>query len=388
MGFYSEYLDKHLNFEDLTAERKKQLKRISELRDGRDILTYASDHQTKDPQVMIDYSDLLPFQDQISNLKGKSIDIILETPGGFAEVVEDLVNLVRSKYESVGIIIPGYAKSAGTIFAMAGDEILMGNISALGPIDAQMISNNKRFSAEAFLEGLEKIKREVTKTNKLNPAYIPILQNISPGEIQHCENAQNFSKKLVTQWLTNYKFKYWDKHSKSGLNVTIAEKKKRANEIAATLCKQSKWLTHGRSIKIKDFNEMRLKITDYSQNYELNEAIMRYYTLLRMSFDTNIYKIFETVETQIYRFLVGPGGKPKPPEQDDKNFAGIKFECPKCKNEFLIQANLDKHQKLRSNHLPFPFENNIFKCPSCGTESNLTPIRLQIEAQSGKKIVK
>jgi ClpP class serine protease len=84
---------------------------------------------------------------------------------------------------------------------MAGDEILMGKTSALGPIDAQMIypGTGKRFSADALLEGLEKIKKEVLDTGKLNPAYIPILQNISPGEIQHCENAQAFSRTLVRE---------------------------------------------------------------------------------------------------------------------------------------------------------------------------------------------
>jgi ClpP class serine protease/predicted RNA-binding Zn-ribbon protein involved in translation (DUF1610 family) len=386
MGFYSEYLDKHLNFNQITQERKKHLKRISRIRGNRDILVYASDLTKGNAAISIDYSDLLPFQDQLANLKGNSIDIILETPGGFAEVVEDLVKLVRNKYEKVGIIIPGYSKSAGTIFAMAGDEILMGPMSALGPIDAQIIANNKRFSAEAFLEGLEKIKKEVIKEGKLNPAYIPILQNISPGEIQHCENAQNFSKKLVTDWLSKYKFKYWDKHNSTSKPVTDKEKKKRANEIAATLGRQSKWLTHGRSIKIADFEAMRLKITDYSAQKELNEAILRYYTLLRMSFETNIYKIFETVESQIYRFAIAPGQRP--PEGKPKKVAEINFECPKCKEKFLIQANLENNIPLRKDLIPYPIDNDVLKCPNCGAESNINNIRLQIEAQSGKKIVK
>ena len=386
MGFYSEYLDQHLNFDQITKERKTQLKRISQIRNDRDILVYASDLTKGNAAISIDYSDLLPFQDQLANLNGKSIDVILETPGGFAEVVEDLVKLVRNKYEKVGIIIPGYAKSAGTIFAMAGDEILMGSTSALGPIDAQIITNNKRFSAEAFLEGLEKIKEEVIKEGKLNPAYIPILQNISPGEIQHCENVQNFSRKLVTEWLSKYKFKYWDTHRSTGKPVTDKEKKKQANEIAGTLCRQSKWLTHGRSIKIDDFKEMRLEITDFSTQKELNEAILRYYTLLRMSFETNIYKIFETVESQIYKFAFAPGQRP--PAGKSTEVAEINFECPKCKEKFLIQANLKKNVPLIKDRIPYPIDDDVLKCPNCGAESNISNIRLQIEAQSGKKIIK
>lgn len=390
MGAYTEYLDMNMDFIGLTAERKKQLSRISQLRNGRDILVMASD-LTKNVNNSIDYSDILPFQDQLSNLSATEIDIILETPGGFAEVVEDLVKLVRHKYEKIGIIIPGYSKSAGTIFAMAGDEILMGNFSALGPIDAQISSNGIRFSADAFLDGLEKIKSEVLSSGRLNPAYIPILQNISPGEIQHCENAQNFSKRLVTNWLSEYKFKYWLTHSSTGNDVTREDKEQRAEIIASRLCKHSDWLTHGRSIKIQDFNDMRLLITDYSQIPDLNDAIIRYYTLLRMTFEsTNIYKIFETPSSQIYRFTLGGNPQiPNPPISSNKQneIAIIDFSCPNCKSHSKIQANIGKPSPIQEGHLPFPIKDNIFTCPNCKAANNILPIKLQIEAQSGKKIV-
>lgn len=388
MGIYTEYLEKNFNFNQLLQERKKQLKLISKLRGNRDILVYASDltNKTQAP-ISIDYSDILPFRDQLNNLTGNSIDIIIETPGGIAEVVEDIVHLIRSKYNNVGIIIPGTAKSAGTIFAMAGNEILMETSSSLGPIDAQIINNNKRFSADAFLDGLKKIKDEISKTNKLNPAYIPILQNISPGEIEHCENAQKFSRMLVTQWLSKYKFQNWDTHSSTGKPVTPDEKQKRANEIATQLCKHSDWLTHGRSIKIPDLKRMRLLITDYSTNKELNEAITRYYTLLRMTLDsTNIYKIFETPSSQIMRFS-GANVPPPSPNQDKKiKRVFVDFECPSCKSKYTIQANLDKGIPLEKGKQPYP-KDDKFNCPNCKTQSNLGQVRLQIEAQTRKRIV-
>ena len=174
MGIYSDYLNKQMSFEALTNERKEQLKRISEIR-GRGVMVFASD-VAKDCPNSIDYSDIVPFSDQLLTLPGDEVDIILETPGGFAEVVEDLVKLIRSRFNKVGIIVPGMAKSAGTIFTMAADEILMGTTSALGPIDAQMVSNGKRFSADAFLAGLDSIRKEAEEKKHLDIAYIPILQ--------------------------------------------------------------------------------------------------------------------------------------------------------------------------------------------------------------------
>jgi ClpP class serine protease len=213
VGIYTEYLDRFSSgaFDELAAERKRQLKRISEMR-GREILAFAADINKSIPQISIDYSDLLPFSDQLSNLKGKQLDLILETPGGSGEVAEDLVKAMRGQFEDIAVIVPGYAKSAGTIMAMAADEILMGPYSGLGPIDAQIFYQGKR-SADALLEGMEKIKKEVSDTGTLNRAYIPILQGISPGELQNAENALSFAKILVTQWLAQYKFRTWTKHS-------------------------------------------------------------------------------------------------------------------------------------------------------------------------------
>ncbi|MFC1956897.1 ATP-dependent Clp protease proteolytic subunit [Chloroflexota bacterium] len=383
MGVYSEYLDNLKGFKEITAERKKQLARIASIRKRPSILTFAGDLQKRGP-ISIDYSDILPIADQIDNLSGDEVDIILETPGGSAEIAEDIMKLLRNRFSKVGVIVPGTAKSAGTIMAMAGDEILMGPTSSLGPIDAQVVHQGKVFSAAAFLEGLEKIKHEVEETGQLNKAYIPILQGISPGEIQSCENAQKFSSTLVTNWLVNFKFKPWTAHSSSGEPVTDEERRSRAKEIADRLCDHGHWLTHNRSIKIEDFDQMRLKVVDYGRDPDLFDAIKRYYTLLRMTFDTNIYKLFETPTSQIYRFLSPPA--PSPQAKPSGELAMVDFQCPKCQNKSRIQANLSKSQPLRKGAMPFP-KDNVFVCPNCGTQSNLVDLRNQIEAQSKKNIV-
>ena len=125
MGIYSEYLDLGPAL-DLLAERKKQLGRIAQRR-KRDVLVYASDSAKarQGAPVAIDNSDLLPITDQLSNLTGTAIDALLETGGGSGESAEDIVRLLYNKYVSVAFMIPGMAKSAGTIIAMAGDEIIM-----------------------------------------------------------------------------------------------------------------------------------------------------------------------------------------------------------------------------------------------------------------------
>lgn len=390
-GIYTEYLDARLDFNGLAQERKRQLAAISKLRGGRAVLVLAADiNKGGRVPIGITYSDLLSFRDQLEVLDGDKIDVIVETPGGLGEVAEDMVKLLRSKFSKIGFIIPGCAKSAGTLLAMAGDEILMEPASALGPIDAQISYQGKQFSAEAFIKGLDKIKEEVTTSGTLNKAYIPILQAISPGEIQSAQNALDFAKKLVTDWLVQYKFRNWDAHSSTGLPVTPEDRLKRASAIADELANHSQWLTHGRSIKIEDLRRMRLLITDYSLNVPLAEAIRRYFVLLQLTFAApqGVYKVFETPHSQILNFsqevVLQQQPVGLPPQQADA--ANLLLDCPKCNSKVHIQANLSKGKPLQPGALAFP-ANNKLKCPNCTHIFDLTPARQQIETQSGKKIV-
>jgi len=244
MPIYSEYLNRGMPFEEIQNERKAQLTRISRLRQ-RDVLVIAADLDkgaVKAPVAILP-SDLLSIRDQLDGLSGAAIDVILETPGGSGEAAEDIVKLIRAKYDRVGMIVPGTAKSAGTIIVMAGDEILMDEASALGPIDAQISWQGKVFSAHALLQGLVRIKNEVTNTHTLNRAYVPILQNISPGELEDAQNALEFAQELVRDWLARYKFKDWDIHSSTGQRVTEEHKRQRAQQIAQELCDHSRWKT-------------------------------------------------------------------------------------------------------------------------------------------------
>jgi len=401
MGVYSEYLDTLASNPDaVAAERKKQLKRIADIR-GHDVLAFAADLSKQIPgnPAAITYMDILPITDQLSNLHGKHLDLILETPGGVGEVTEEIVRIVRSKYESLSVIVPGWAKSAGTILAMAADEILMGPTSALGPIDAQLVWQGKQFSADALLEGVKKIKKEVQDTGVLNKAYVPILQNISPGELEDAQNARDFATDLVTDWLAQYKFKLWTTHSSNGQPVTAEERKQRAKEIADQLCDHARWRTHGRSIKLDDLKAMRLHIMDYREQVELADAITRNYALLQITFSTNVFKIYETPGSQIVKFLpilpnmLPMGGSPFPVlppgasgQIQPSGEAKFNFQCGKRKTITPMQANFGQPQPIEASRVPFP-KDNKFQCPGCGIVHDLSTVRKQLEAQAQLPVV-
>jgi hypothetical protein len=392
-GIFTEYLDKKMTPPQLHAERQKQLRRISELRDGRAVLAYSADFQKgpKGAPIGIDYSDLTPINDQISILEGDRLDLILETPGGLGDVAEDIVKLLRHRFSELNIIVPGSAKSAGTIIAMAGDEILMEQVSSLGPIDAQISYQGKQFSADAFIQGLEDIKAEVDTKKALNQAFIPILQNISPGEIRHAENMMEFARELVRTWLVKYKFKNWNTRKRDGSIVTEADKVTRANKIATELSNHSKWKTHSKSVKIDDLRQMELLITDYSEMPELADAIRRYHVLVEMTFRAGpIYKLFETPTTFIMRHSqqqnMPVAGQPAvAPLPKNATQFDLELTCGVCGNVTSMVGGIGQPAPKKPGSMPFPVNNSV-NCKNCGNVMDVAEIRKGLEQQTGKKI--
>src|SRR5690606_38807006 len=96
--------------------------------------------------ISIDYTDDLPFSELVNTIppEFKSVDVVMVTPGGDGVQAAKFVEKLRSRFEYVGIIIPDMAMSAGTIFVMSGDEIVMSKNSYIGPIDPQMQNRDGR----------------------------------------------------------------------------------------------------------------------------------------------------------------------------------------------------------------------------------------------------
>lgn len=211
--------------------------------------------------------------------RGK-IYIILTTTGGSAVAVERYVNILRNFYEEVNFIVPDYAYSAGTIFCMSGDNILMDFFSVLGPIDPQVPNKDGRWVPA--LGYLDKVNEFIEKSaqGNLTQAEFLLLKDLDLATLRSYEQAKNLTIDLLKRWLVKYKFKNWTLHS-SGKEVTEAEKQERAREIADMLSDSNRWKSHGRPINIAILTEeLHLRIDDYSNNKERRDLIRNYYGLL------------------------------------------------------------------------------------------------------------
>ncbi len=241
------------------------------------------------------------FRDFIEKRKGEEdskprLAVILNTPGGSAEIVEKMVDVIRFHYKEVYFIVPDYAMSAGTIFCMSGDKIYMDYSSSLGPIDPQVFNGKEYVPALGYLDQVEKLLEKARKKELSNAEFL-ILQNQDLALLSRYEQQRNLTITLLKKWLVEYKFRDWEKHEsspdKKGSPVTREEKDKRAEEIATKLGENKTWHSHGRMIGISTLRDiLKLKIEDYSKNIPLREVIRSYNDLMIEYIRRNNYPFF------------------------------------------------------------------------------------------------
>lgn len=129
-------------FTAMNAARYQRQELIWDIEDtSRQLICYVAGRNAP-----VDRNDTLGFVDMLHKAKpNEGIDLMLHTPGGDVDAAEKLISLVRSHVgddAELRVIIPDFAKSAGTLMALGGDCIVMSDSSELGPIDPQIQLND------------------------------------------------------------------------------------------------------------------------------------------------------------------------------------------------------------------------------------------------------
>lgn len=242
-----------------------------------------------------------PFRDFVERLdssspRRKRLTCFINTPGGSAETVEKMVEIIRFHYEEVWFVVPDFAMSAGTILCMSGDKIFMDYSSSLGPIDPQVHNGKDWVPALGYLDKVKELL-DKARADTLTKAEFLILQSLDLAQLQRYEQARDLTVTLLKKWLVEYKFREWTEHHSSpellGTPVTADQKRDRAEEIAKKLGDNKLWHSHGRMIGPQTLKALlRLEIDDYSKDDTLRPLVRSYNDLLTDYIARNDFKLF------------------------------------------------------------------------------------------------
>ena len=125
-----------MNLEPIIQNLKLKTNRelISQIRLARKENQFVSMVLMDGVQLMPDM--ILPLFEVLQKIgKTKHLDVFLYTTGGATEVPWRIVSLLREFCNEFTAIIPFIALSAGTHIALGANELLMSEISTLGPVD-------------------------------------------------------------------------------------------------------------------------------------------------------------------------------------------------------------------------------------------------------------
>jgi hypothetical protein len=135
-------LDKSSDETKQSRERRRVLLRKLEDAIGRTVIAFFT---SQTYPVAVDQTDADMLEDVLRQTSlHNGLCLVLDTPGGDGITAERIVRICRVYSDNkFDVFVARRAKSAGTIIAMGSNTILMGETSALGRIDPQILVKEK-----------------------------------------------------------------------------------------------------------------------------------------------------------------------------------------------------------------------------------------------------
>lgn len=246
---------------DFDSIRRKYLGELFALT-GRPTIVYYTDWLGKGgPASSITLEDMQGMMEVCKDLKGPNLDIILHSPGGSPEAAASLVRYLRTKFSHIRVFVPLAAMSAATMWALAGNVIVMGKHSQLGPIDPQMVAGAWTAPARAILRQFDQAKQEC-KDPSLLGAWMPILQQYGPALIQQCEAAEALALRLVREWLERYMF------------AGASDAAQKAEKVAGYFANYEVHQSHSLGIDREQARSQGVRIEDLEVDQALQDAVL------------------------------------------------------------------------------------------------------------------
>ena len=263
--------------------------------------------------IQIDSQDKTGFLQATSDIESGPLDVLLHSPGGSPTATESIVHLLRSRFDPIRFIVPHTAKSAATMLALSGNEVLLGEAAELGPIDPQLsfVTDQRPVSvpARAAIDQFDRAAAEITTDPNKMRLWLPIIRQFGPAFLEECWKAIELSQSLVSDWLTNYMFQG---------EPTGADK---AQRVAAWLADHNNFNSHSRPVWPEQLVEIEptmkiRRIADVDPVFE--DAVMDVYWAIDVTFaQTDAVKIIEhragSAYIQLLRIAAQGAPTPNPP---------------------------------------------------------------------------
>lgn len=146
----------------------------------------------------IAYEDYPKFIELVEGAQSNAdVALVLSTFGGNAEAAYKIGRCLQSRYENVKIFVPGMCKSAGTILAIAANELIFSPSGELGPLDVQMAKKDSIAERESGLDMNETFKYLESRSREMFHELVEEITQKSDGAISF-RTASSFAARIAS----------------------------------------------------------------------------------------------------------------------------------------------------------------------------------------------
>ena len=111
-----------------------------------------------------------------------------------------LVRQAQSRCRKLTVIVPDQAESAGTLFVLGADEVLMGPTSDLGPVGPQfLLPDGSLAAARAIIAAVEEAEGRIQQNPTTYPLHPSPLSDITAIMVQQARDAMERTGDLVRE---------------------------------------------------------------------------------------------------------------------------------------------------------------------------------------------
>ncbi|MDF2957108.1 MAG: Periplasmic serine protease [Candidatus Alkanophagales archaeon MCA70_species_1] len=138
----------------------------------------------------------LNMEDTIYKLKENNITnliLVINSFGGGVSSSFKIAYALRKNFDDITVFVPHIAASGGTLIALVGNEIVMGDMSTLTPIDVQMERNGKMYSVNAMIRSFSALNDLFKDTAEEDAPYPwkAMANKLDPVEFQEWIDASS-----------------------------------------------------------------------------------------------------------------------------------------------------------------------------------------------------
>ena len=283
------------------TERKEIIRKIESHRDSKVLVYFVGDRPILNARIAGD--SLRWLYEHLKNMnndeKIKKIDFYLYSLGGNLDTPWPIISILREYCESLNVLIPYKAFSATTLTALGADKIVMSRKGELGPIDPQMIEEQKGkgppgtspvmkpMSTEDVSSYISFIKDKVgiTDQNALASLTKSLTDTLSPPTLGQVNRVHSHVRAVAKKMLSQVE---------PALTTT------KIQEIIETLTERT--FIHGHSIGRHEAKQIGLQVEDMDKELEKLcwDLFLQYEEDLQLNSFANPWAYFDNDDHEEY----------------------------------------------------------------------------------------